>query len=115
MPPRPRHAGGSAQLGHDLFGAQRIFADSERAQRIDRGLERADQLAAEESQSQPLDAGIGFQGQDNEGTFGIRVRRPVGQRLLVGQLHYLGMHARNFHSSPTSFDARLIKSVSSVG
>ncbi len=94
---RAGRAGGVAQFARDRLDAQRVLADDERAELVDRVAQGAGQRAAEIGDAEPLDPVIGAQAQPDDRVFRVRVLRETGERLVVRQQDDAGFERGDFH------------------
>ena len=83
MPPGPQESPVPAlQLGDDFLDAQRVFADGQGGEFLDRDAQAAGHLAAVEGQADALDAVIGAQAQDDDWAGAPGFLRHVGQGVV---------------------------------
>ena len=94
---RPGRTGGGAQFGDDRLDAQRIVADDQCAQFVDRTPQRAGQRTAEISDADPDDPLVGLDLQSDDRAGCVRVFRGVGKRLVGRQGDDLRANAGNLH------------------
>ena len=97
MPAGPAEPAASRNLRGDRLDAQRVLADDERAELVDRMAQGAGQRAAEIGDAEPLDPVIGAQAQPDDRVFRVRVLREAGERLVVRQQDDAGFERGDFH------------------
>ena len=98
--PEPQESPAAApQLAHDRLDAQRVLADDQRAEFIDRAAQRAGHRAAVERQADALDAAVGLDAQDDDGAQPSGLFRHVGERIVFRDAQDGGLGPGDLHGA----------------
>ena len=98
IPPGPAElSAASRSLLTDGFDAQRVFAEGQRAELLDRMLQGGGERGAEEGDADAVDALVGLDLYRDELVERPAEGRPARERLFGRQLHEVGLDTRDLH------------------